>query len=321
MIIKKHVVFAVCLLLLSGFSFSQSHTHLYQVKPKWKLGDQKKVHTRSVSRIFIKDSLVNNTEITANYSIKVIDTVKNYTLSYVTEPDAVDIEAKSSNAKADSVLNLFTGIIKKIQEEAKTFKYELVVDKNTGQAEEVKNSDEYFKVIEDVASRTIDDLGEEMGKTKTRIDSMKQQVIAYSKLAEPKILKTVINGFNYMMQPYSYNFPINSTISQKEMVHDVNAMGEFGNIEIPAVLTISSKRYNDSLTIQTDMDYDKDFLLEQIKKKHKDMSDVTSSDIFLSEKVQTVFAITKGWIVSHKSDVVFKMKDVKEMNETNVSFQ
>ncbi len=321
MLIKKHIVFAVCLLLLSNFTFGQSQTHLYQIKPKWKLGDQKTVHTKSVSKVYIKDSLLNNTEATGNYSIKVIDTVKNYTLLYSNEPNAIDIETKSSNATVDSVLNFFSGIIKKMQEETKAFKYELSVDKNTGQAIEVKNGDKYLELIQQVTSRMIDELGEKKGKTKTEIDSLKQKAIAYSKLLEPKILETVINEFNYIVQPYTYTFPINSTVSQKTMVHDVNAMGEFGDIEMPAILTISSKKYNNSLTIQTDTDYDKDFLLEQIKKKHKNMSDLTTSDIFLSEKEETVFTTTTGWVVSHKSNVVFKMKEVKVMNETIVSFE
>jgi hypothetical protein len=150
---------------------------------------------------------------------------------------------------------------------------------------------------------------------------MKQKVIAYFKLAEPKILETAINEFNYIMQPYSYTFPYNSTVSHKAMLHDVNAMGEFGDIEMPAVLTISSKKHDNSLTIQTDTDYDKDFLLEQIKKRHKNTSDLTTSDIFMSEKVETIFTTTNSWMVSHKSNVVFKMKEVKVINETIVSFQ
>ena len=105
------------------------------------------------------------------------------------------------------------------------------------------------------------------------------------------------------------------------MIHDVNALGEFGDIEIPAVLTISSKKNDKSLTIQTDTEYDKDFLLEQIKKKHKSMSNVTASDIFMSEKVETIFTTANGWMVSHKSNVVFKMKEVTVTNETIVSFQ
>jgi len=294
---------------------------LHQIKPKWKLGDQKIVHTESSTKIFIKDSLFNNTETTSNYNIKVIDTVKNYTLVYSNEPNSIDIETKSSIPKIDSAVNFFTDIIKKLEKETNSFKYELLVDKKTGQAFKVKNSDEYLKTIEQLTVAMIDELGEKIKKSNIQIDSIKQKITAYFKLAEPKILETMINQFNYIMQPYSYEFPYNSTISQKTMVHDVNALGEFGDIEVPATLTISSKKQDNILTIQTDTDYDKDFLLEQIKKKHNNMSNITASEIFLSEKEEATFTTTNGWIVSHKSDIVFKMKEVKVINKTIVSYQ
>jgi hypothetical protein len=271
---SKHITFLVCLLFLSIFAFGQSNTKLHQIKPRWRLGDQKSVHTESVSKIFIKDSLFYNTQITANYNIKIIDTVKNYTLQYVNEPNSINVETKSSVSKIDSVVNFLTEITKKIERETSSFKYEILVDKKTGLAFEVKNGDEYLKVIEQSVSSMIDELGEKKGKTKAQIDSMKEKVIAYCKLAEPKILQTQINQFNYIMQPYSYVFPYNSSVSQKAMIHDVNALGEFGNIEMPAVLTISSKQSDNTLIIKTNTDYDKDFLLEQIKNKHKDMGDI-----------------------------------------------
>ena len=109
----KHILF-LTFLLISNVVFSQSNKQLHHIKPKWKLGDIKNVHTESFTKIFIKDSLFNNTEATANYSIKVIDTIKNYTLLYSSEPSSLDIKTKSSNAKVDSVVNIFTKIIKNI---------------------------------------------------------------------------------------------------------------------------------------------------------------------------------------------------------------
>ena len=185
----------------------------------------------------------------------------------------------------------------------------------------IKNSDKLIKTIEQASFRVIDELNENTGITKNQIDTMKQKVISYFKLNEPKILETMINGFNYIMGAYSLTFPYNSSISQKAMVHDVNAMGEFGDIEMPAVITTSSKKGNSSLTIQTDTDYDKDFLLEQIKKKYSNMNDLTTSDIFLSEKTEALFITMTNWIVSQKTSVVFKTKKVKVINETLVSFQ
>jgi hypothetical protein len=176
-------------------------------------------------------------------------------------------------------------------------------------------------LIEKATYTMMDELGEKTGKSSIQVDSMKKKVVVYIKLAEPKILETRINQFNYIMQPYSFKFPYNSTVSYKAMIHDVNAMGEFGGIKMPAVLNVSSKQHNNSLTILTNTDYDKDFLLEQIKRKYKNMSDLATSDIFLGENVETRFTTTNSWMVSHKSNVVFKMKEVKVVNETIVSFE
>lgn len=320
MINIKHFFFVISL-LLSNFVFGQSNKQLHTIKPNWKLGDFKKVHTESYTKIFIKDSLFNNTEATANYSIKVIDTIKTYTLLYSSEPNTLDVKSNSSISTVDSVVNIFAKMINNIEKETKAFQYEILVDKKTGQALKVKNSDDFLKMIEHVTSTMIEEFGEKAGKTTTQIDSLKQKVVSYFKLNEPKILETKINEFNYIMGAYSLTFPYNSSISQKAMVHDVNAMGEFGDIEMPAVITTSSKKNDISLTIQTDTDYDKDFLLEQMKKKYKNMKDLTASDIFLSEKAEATFTTTTNWIVSQKSTVVFKTKEVKVINETQVSFQ
>ena len=316
----KHILF-VTFLLISNVVFSQSNKQLHHIKPKWQLGDIKNVHTESFTKIFIKDSLFNNTRAIANYSIKVIDTIKNYTLLYYSEPSSLDIITNSSNSKVDSVVNIFTKIIKNIEKETKSFKYEILVDKNTGQALKVINSDKLLKMIEKATSTMIGEFGEKFGKTNTQIDSMKQKVGSYFKLMRPKILETMINEFNYIMGAYSLTFPYNSSVSQKAMVHDVNAMGEFGDIEMPAVITTSSKKGDNILTIQTDTDYDKDFLLVQMKKKYKNMNNLTTSDIFLSEKAEASFNTITNWIESQKSYVVFKTKEVKVINETLVIFQ
>lgn len=315
------ITMSVCLLLLSNFIFGQANIKLQQIKPKWKMGDQKMVHSESSTKVFLKDSLINKTEASSNYSIKVIDTVKSYTILYSNEPSSIEIETKSSIPKVDSAVNIFTDIIKQIEKETNSYKYELLVDKNTGQAFKVKNSDKFLKMIEQVASTMIDKLGEKMNKSNIQIDSMKKRINAYFKKEEGKILETIINQFNYIMQPYSYEFPYNSTISQKTMVYDVNALGTFGGIEMPAVLTISSNQQSNSLIIKSDTDYEKEFLLELLKKKSKNMENLTISDIDLSEKVETIFITKSSWIVSHNSDVFLSMKDIKVVNQTRVSFQ
>ncbi|PZX61944.1 hypothetical protein LX80_02108 [Hydrotalea sandarakina] len=320
MINMKYFLIAI-FLLFCNISFSQSSKALHQIKPKWKLGDVKKIHAESYSKVFIKDSLFNNTEAKADYYMKVTDTTKNYTILYYSEPNTLDIKTNTAITKVDSAVNIFTKIFKNIEKETKYFQYELLVDKNTGQAFKVKNSDKLLELIEKVTSTIIDEFGQKIGKTSIQIDSMKQKLVSNFKTNEPKILETIINEYNYVMGAYSLTFPYNSSVSQNVMVYDVNAMSEFGDIEMPAVITTSSKKNDDNLIVNTDIDYDKEFLLEQIKKKYKNMNDLTTDDIFLSEKTETSFTTTTNWIISQKSDVVFKTKEVKVINATSVTFQ
>jgi hypothetical protein len=310
----------VCLLLFSSVVLAQTKANLHRMTPKWRLGDDKRVHTESRSQIFVKDSLFNNTVAVADYHLKVIDTSRNYTLLYFHEANSLDIQSNSSNQKLDSVVNFFTAITKRIEVETSSYKYQILVDKKTGLAIEVKNPDEYLALIETSTSSLIVELGAKLGKTDAQIDSIKQLVNAYIKLAEPKVLQTTINEFNYIMQAYSFSFPLNSSVSQKAMVHDVNALGEFGGVEMPAIITVSSKVGDNSLIVKTNTDYDKEFLLEQMRKKHKDMADLKPSDIFLSEKEETVFATKNSWIISQESNVVFEMKEVKVVNQTLIKF-
>lgn len=79
MINMKSILFVIGL-LLSNFVFSQSNKQLHDIKPNWKLGDTKKVRMESFTKIYVNDSLFNNTEATSYYGIKVVDTIKNYTL-------------------------------------------------------------------------------------------------------------------------------------------------------------------------------------------------------------------------------------------------
>jgi hypothetical protein len=51
------------------------------------------------------------------------------------------------------------------------------------------------------------------------------------------------------------------------------------------------------------------------------MGNLTTSDIFMSEKEEATFTTTSGWIISHKSDIVFITKEVKVISATMVSFR
>lgn len=307
--------------LLSFSTYSQSSKKLHTIKPKWKLGDTRNVVTQSYTKIYLKDSLLSNTELKSTYTITVIDTVKNYTLIYAASKTSLDIQSNSPDQKVDSAMNIFKTIMENIDKETKSFQYEILVDKKTGQAINIKNSKQLLDLVEQVAVKIIDQFEDKFDKKTTQIDTVKKKMVAYFKQKEPKLLETIINQFNYIMGAYALSFPYNSSIAERTLIHDVNALGEFGDLEIPAILTISSKKTDKTLVVKTDTDYDKDFLLTQIKKKYKSMNQLTTADIFLREKSETTFANNTNWILSQKSNVTFNTNEVKVLTETIVDFQ
>lgn len=317
----RRSILLVSLSIVSNTVYAQSDATLHKIILRWKLGDKKTINNKTSTKIFIRDSLMSETTFTSNYYIKVIDTINNFTVLYNGESNSVNVVSKTSFPKNDSSITIIKDIIKRLEQETKTFKYELIVDKSTGLAKKVKNSELFLKTVEKVTTKLIIDLSEKINNPQINIDSIKQKIITYYKEAEPKILETILNEYNYIMQPYSYEFPYNASISQKTMVHSVNALGELSDIEVPAVITISSKKNNHLITVETNTDYDKNFFLEQIKLKYKNLKHLTTADIFLVEKTTATFEIKNGWIVSHQSNVIFKTKEVKVVNETNVSFQ
>lgn len=102
-------------------------------------------------------------------------------------PNSLDIKSSSSIPEADSVGDFLASMIKKIETETKYFEYEILVDKNTGQALRIKNEENFLSLIEKVVSKMMVEYGEKVGKTKAQIDSMNQKIVGYYKLMEPKI--------------------------------------------------------------------------------------------------------------------------------------
>src|SRR5690606_27551537 len=146
--------------------------------------DQKKIQSESKTLVFIEDSLINKTIGTANYKIKVIDTAMNYTIQYTTESDLIDIETQISLTELDSTVNHFIDIIKRIAKETEGFNYELLVDKTSGQAFEVKNGDQYLIKVGEITSKIIDEMVALKASVINQSDSLKQNVKDYFKSVE-----------------------------------------------------------------------------------------------------------------------------------------
>ena len=314
---KLHLLFIG--LIFFGKLFSQND--LISISPLWKLNEVRKVHSEATMKVYINDTLSSDTKAVNSYTIKVIDTTKNYLLSYSQKAGDLDLSLSFNNTKADSVAQKLTKIIKMIEVRLTNFQYQIVLDKQSGQAIEIKNRQELNDSLTIIIKSIVYELGTKKGKSQEQMDSMATKILRNFKAKEASMIETTLNQVNVIFQAYSYSFPLKGSYSQELMIHDVNAGGYFGASEFPATMVIQSvKNSNNTLKVNTNLLYDKKFLLEQIKKKSTAMNDLKEEDLSISEKNDILFDLKNTWIISHKSNVEFLTPKVKVYNETTMTF-
>lgn len=311
----KKTIFIISL-FFSIFSVAQE-IDLYQITPSWSIGDTRMIHSESESITYIEDTVYSSVKIVGDYSITVIDTVDFYFIQYSQLSDDMSIELNMVN---DSVTTFVMEMIRNIESQLSKVDYIVMVDKETGIAIEIQNIKELNDLITKASKELITQLGKKKGKSTTEIQQYQDYLMTFIDSIIPKISQTVLNSVNYLMQAYTYSFPINSTYKQDVTAHDINALGVFGTTEFPAVMTIYSEENEYDLIIYTSTDYDKDFLLKQMKLKSKNLEELTIEELEISENEQVTIDLNTTWIKEHISTVVFQIPKVRVTEKTIVYF-
>lgn len=310
----KIVVGLVAILLVKLVSAQEDE--FFQVTPDWKIGDSRTVHVEEKTTTFIEDTVFSYMNMVSDYSIEVVDVKDHYTLLYSQSSD--DFNVKSSS---DSLDNFIVKITKLVEKKLDGFEYKIVVNKETGLAFDVMNSDELMSKMKVAIHEVVEEIGKQKGKTETEIKEAQVGLEGYITPMAPQMIETVINGVNYLFQAYSYTFPLDDVVVQDITTYDVNAMGAFGTTEFPATQTLESISSEDRLVIKTSLDYDKEFLLEQMKKKSNSTKDLTVDDLYISEKENVIIDLNSTWIEKHVSDVEFRLPNVKVINHGTIEFR
>jgi hypothetical protein len=310
------LISVLVLLIFSNFSHSQD-VDLYTATPDWEIGDVKYVHTDDRTTTYLSDTVFTDIQIEANYKIEIVDATDYFTILYTQEPG--DLKVETSIEVLD---NFIASMMKKAERELEGFDYKVQVEKETGEAIELVNSDEMLEIVKKILIELIDETGEEKNATKAKIKEMKTAMLENLESMTAPMIETILNGVTYLFQAYTYSFPLDETYSEAVDVYDINAMGIFGDTEFPSTRILESKTEGDDLTIQTSLIYDKTFLLEQMKKKSPHMTELTEDDLSISEK-ETVVINTgdNNWIKSHVSDVEFRMPQVYVVGKTVITYK
>jgi hypothetical protein len=307
----------IILLLISLISSAQE-VELFQITPKWSIGDERHVHTETKSTTYVNDAVYSEVDVVADYTIAVIGIEDHYTLSYTQESGDLEVDANFGN---DSVTNIIMDLIKKVENRAAHLEFIVSVDKETGGAYEIQNSEEINATMKTIILELVTDIGKSNDLSSEKIESLPSLLQPIIDSLIPQMNQTILNSINYLFQAYSYSFPLNSTYEQDMMAHDINAMGVFGTTEFPAILTLNSQEDGNQIQISTSTAYDKSFLLAQMKNNSEYIEDITEDDLLILESDQVVIDLNSTWILEHLSTVRFQMPGVKVIENSLMRFE
>ncbi|MFT6246702.1 MAG: hypothetical protein ACJAXI_003485, partial [Crocinitomicaceae bacterium] len=188
------LISVLVLLIFSNFSHSQD-VDLYTATPDWEIGDVKYVHTDDRTTTYLSDTVFTDIQIEANYKIEIVDATDYFTILYTQEPG--DLKVETSIEVLD---NFIASMMKKAERELEGFDYKVQVEKETGEAIELVNSDEMLEIVKKILIELIDETGEEKNATKAKIKEMKTAMLENLESMTAPMIETILNGVTYLFQ-------------------------------------------------------------------------------------------------------------------------
>jgi hypothetical protein len=291
----------ICLLLLS---FGLQAQREYNVLPKWKKGDVRYAKHVASSTVSVNGEVIQSTDVTSNYTIKVLEIGEFYTLEFTQKSDQYDIDVSINDGSQDSMQVLMNELMSIISELSSEFKFKVLLDKENGQAFELLNSDEFIELVKEGSKAVFEEIVKFNNREKVDLDD---RVNEYLEEVSPQMIETILNGLNYLFQCYTFVCEINGETSEEVMVHDINTLGAMGDTEVPAIVSVASTKRGSTLDILVDYQYDQTEFLKVIRNSSPDFSEMQTKDFILEEVQEFEFDMKSTWPNSSMSSVTFQM--------------
>jgi hypothetical protein len=293
-------------------SYSQSDKDPEYVHVNWIVGTEKTVYQTDSTVIYQVDSIFMASGTSSNYKIKIVskkDTV--YEVLFKQINIGKDFKIESELVNTTSIEEMMQTVITELQQKFIDFEYSFLVDKNTGQAFDVKNQEELGKTIEEMVTTVLDKYA---ASSKMNLDEKKKNAIR-TKVSEmigekmPAVMNTMMNSFNYIFQAYSFPYSLNETLIMETVVYDIDEV-KHGDTESPANIVINSSLKNSKLKINYKYDYDKESAYQQHIVSRGNEKKIPIDQFEIDEHVDANFDMKSSWITESTSSVNVKMGDV-----------
>lgn len=313
----------IAFLAATTMCYSQTEKDPEYVKVNWTVGTEKTVYQTDSTIVYQADSLFMSTGTSSNYKIKIVskrDTI--YEVLFKQININPDFSLKSEMINTGSIQEMMEIMVTELQQKFLDLEYSFLVNKNTGQAFDVKNQEELGKTIEEMVVTILNNY---VASSKINIDEKKKAEIQIrvSELMKEKmtpIMNTMMNSFNYIFQAYSFPYTLDQTLTVETMVYDIDEV-KHGNTESPANIVINSSLKNSKLNINYQYDYDKENAYQQyiVSKGNKEKIPIDQFEI--DERVIANFDLKSSWITDSTSLVKVKMGDIRVNQTSRVTFK
>jgi len=319
-IVKIKNPLLLVLMFLCSIVYVQAQTPEY-VDVDWKVGTTKNVTRIDSSRTIIDGKTFSDVVTQVSYQIKVLSYKDGlYELGFQKFEKKKEDTFRSDIEEVNSFWTITKKMLEEVNEIAGSFDYIFIVEKESGQAVEIKNELELMRKIENVTDIVFNKMVEalELEPTQEELDEAIDNVSIILSEQYEQLIQTIINDFNYVFQAYSTPFISNSIYRYETEVYDIvataDAAPEWVKIEVKSVQT------KPTLTIEMNYLYDKNAYYDANFKNHETLKfDIKDFDI--TEKTTTVFDSKSSWIKSSESRVYVKMGQTTMHNTTLLTFK
>lgn len=315
--IKVKTTLGILLCFIFSNHSVSAQEDLIQLSFDLELNSKREIVTASNSKVYLDGEIVSDELESFIYEVTLIDNKYRPTFSFTKQFSEPLSKLDLNQMDQDGLIELF---VKTMEERLKSLSYHIIFDEENREAVEIINDSIFNQNIERLIVKTNaqfkDFMSEDEGDRKEFVKSLTN----YLKQSKRSLLDEILTEFNDLMSPYGYRFPPEGEVKDSVTVNDISFFSQVTNNEVKALLTISSGLEKNTITVASDLDYDKDSFIEVAKKADVAFYELKSSDINIIERNSFEADIITKWLKKYSSERIISIPGIKVVYVNTYTF-
>lgn len=293
--------------LYSIITFSQDEGSNFKLNTSWGINDERTVSKVGIKKIFLEEVLAKEITTSDDFKLKVIDTALRTTLQFqqIVKP----ITDKQLEETPQEELMQF--MIENIELRMHGLPYHLLIDRSSGLAFEVVNETIYDENIPEIIAESMRDFQSSMQQSEEGLAEFKEQLANYLQASKKSILESIINQLNELLEPYTYTYPLKGTVEKEVVIDRIGGENEVVGKDVPATLTLTARKDQQELKVETSLTYDKAAFLTYMKRANPVFANVHPEELIVKEKKRFTANTQTNWVEKYTSEMLTEIPDIR----------